>query len=104
MFVETKKDGEAEAQYPSLAGFIAWLEKQPADEGYNWCIGSVCACGKYAESLGLRSSWLSRGAEADEHFRTWRSLNKIARGNSWGAENWTFGRALERARDALMPF
>lgn len=92
MFVETKTEGEVQVQQgPSVAGFIAWLEKHPAHAEYFWSSGSVCACGKYAESIGQYRDWMGR--IVSRNYLIWDKLDHIAH-----ARPRTFGAALERAR------
>ena len=40
----------------SLEAFADWCEKQPADRTYTYANKENCACGQYADSLGL-SDW-----------------------------------------------
>lgn len=83
----------------TLDDFIAWLEKQPGREKYDFmaCNGR-CLYGQYATSHGVAwreagTSILDRGPIAD--FCTF-VYDHIA-----GLEPYTFGAALERAREAM---
>lgn len=93
MFLEEKKTGETQVQEPSLEGFIAWLEKQPADGEYDWINPQKCACAQYAAFLGV-TQW-SKNMAHDP----WYQLNRIAFGYS---DTATFGRCLTRAKAALI--
>jgi hypothetical protein len=93
MFVETKREGEAQTEpKPSLAGFAAWLENKEPDEIYNWadCRGG-CAVSQYFSSLTksldpIASLWRDYGGELDPLAR------KLPH---------TFGALLTRARRSL---
>jgi hypothetical protein len=68
---------------PSLEGLIAWLERQPADEAYCIALFRECVMGQYHHSIGAEPP--------------------VALGKGWMAEvsfaqPYTFGAALERAR------
>jgi hypothetical protein len=94
MFVETKAPGEApvkaKPQYPSLDGFIAWLETKDPQECYHFPDCKACACGQYSASLG--EFWLRRTEGGVVSF-VYHGLNELAR-----AEPWTFGALLKRAK------
>ena len=83
---------EADAKAPSLAGFIAWLERQNAATPYKYTPCSTCAIGQYLQSIG--TSYREQcGADKDiTYLCEWNY--KITR-----PMPQTFGAALERARD-----
>ena len=96
MFVDEKRQGEAQAEpKPSLAGFIAWLEKQPADGTYNWGSAKKCAVAQYAESIASSFCLVHEAVELRDGVR----LDTVAYGGGNPA-NWTFGSAFKRARKA----
>lgn len=83
----------------SLEGLISWLEKQPANEKYEWTNCSKCVFGQYLAEFGLTNQAsqvdvLSGGAihspqdYADYQFIGYKGQH-------------TFGAALERARRVL---
>jgi hypothetical protein len=79
---------------PVLRGFIAWLERQPADKAYNWSNVHYCACAQFFDQggeWGPDNAWVKINEGVD--------LNELARGQ--GRHDWTFGRLLERAQAAL---
>jgi hypothetical protein len=89
MFVEEKKQGEP--QGPSLAGFISWLEQQPAERQYCWGDNGHCACAQYARSIDQYNNWIGRFEPVGDYVM-WRWLNRIAYGSH------TFGQVLARAK------
>jgi hypothetical protein len=45
-------DPKWDTKTPTMAGFIAWLEQQPAEETYVWENCEICAIAGYAQSIG----------------------------------------------------
>lgn len=102
MFVEHKSDGEV--LNPSLASFIAWLEQMPADGKYDWKDPAACACGQYARWWLGDDDWMDLREGTGP---MWTLLNQLALGPvdvgralRCGCEDWTFGKLLQRAREA----
>lgn len=71
----------------TLEAFADWAEKMPADEQYEWCDDSDCACGQYADAAKVSGSyrahphpspdnafWLKAEQAAFEWPRTFGSL------------------------------
>lgn len=88
----------------SLDALIAWLEKKPADEEYNYTDGKSCLVYQYLTDAGMSISHVTAG----RYFTTPYTIganypgtfNQIAYGN-WetGPNGRTFGAALQRARE-----
>lgn len=81
---------------PTLDGFIAWLEMMPPDGAYNFeCTDGRCLVALYGCSLS--SEW--------NHSRDYMSFcRRIFGGKGYNVgpacmTPWTFGAALERARE-----
>ncbi len=90
------------AQEPTLPGFVAWLEHKDPNERYNWPMSEICACGQYAQDIGVKN-WQANN-------NVWHKFNMLARGerdlpvHEFAPESgWTFGKLLERAKKALEP-
>src|SRR4051794_18070684 len=57
----------------SKAHIIAWLERKPADETFQYCHVEKCACGQYsAEFFGDGSKWVRT------EFDNIHAMNRIA--------------------------
>lgn len=74
---------------PSLAGFIAWLEQQPADRPYDYQPCPTCAIGQYLRAIGKTEADLLVGGDAPYHVWNHHIAKPLP---------WTFGAALMRAR------
>lgn len=106
MFVETKKEGEAQTALPSLAGLILWLETQPPDQTYPWFQSKDCMVCRYFKAIGYPLPWEAhrvkkRAIRFHEIFGArddfdWLLKRYQAVGNGDG--EWTYGAALKRAR------
>ena len=80
---------ETKADPLTLPALIAWLEKQPADAGYNYCQPETCLIAQYLKASGLKKFCLmSREVER----LGWMDIVHPISGD------WTFGAALQRAR------
>jgi hypothetical protein len=81
----------------TLAGLIAWLETQPAEGKYNYlCKNGSCLLDRYITSVTGRPS-----RPTILHFEICggsQELSTIAYN-----QPWTFGAALERAREVRSP-
>jgi hypothetical protein len=84
----------------SLAGMIAWLEQQPAEQEYKWANCEDCLVGQYLSAvLGPPADY----AEVSRRHGKFMRENPIAFRRGLALANpHTFGAALERARAALI--
>lgn len=91
MLFDPKWEAETKPDVFSLAGFVGWLEKQPATREYDWYDVQSCVVCQYLDaSLGeaeRKQTYLSSVFPAIEIYH-----------NICGRRPWTFGAALERAR------
>ena len=80
---------------PSLEGFIDWLEKQPADQSYDWHNIHKCPVCQY---LRAAKGWKypTDHYSYPDLFRTSTQYGEIC-----ATFPWTFGAALEQARKAV---
>ena|SRR5689334_22224193 len=80
----------------SLVAFIAWLETKNPGQEYNYmnCSGA-CLIDQYGDSFGLKHL-ASHGSHLEKIFGgpMWRGYHYVC-----GDTPWTFGAALERARN-----
>lgn len=79
---------EPKTKDKSFASFIAWLETQPADAAYDYCNPQQCAVAKWLASMGEHP--IIDVTILGQDF--WESVNVPF------ADDWTYGKALERAR------
>lgn len=84
--------GVKTSREPSLESLIAWLEKQPADERYDWTAAESCCIGQWLASLGVSDLFGKSNKIALQD-----PFYEIAVAGPSG-EGHTFGKALERAR------
>lgn len=101
MLYDPKWEKKTKADPFTLWAFIAWLEKQPADQKYDYldCFGA-CLYAQYMQSVGV--SWEDAGASSlyrngDKH----KAFREMAIYPVAARAPWTYGAALERARAAL---
>jgi hypothetical protein len=91
---------ETKANPFKLETLIAWLEKQPADEGYEYDCNGHCLLAQYFTAMGFTHVYVgSTGfyhGDDSERAEMPRAFDKIA-----VKSPSTFGAALERARAAL---
>jgi hypothetical protein len=75
----------------TIEAFAEWAEKQPADKEYDY-LSNHCACGQYAEAIGVQGDFLSiLGASKENSF--WDIVDTVAcRGTR------TFGALAKRLR------
>lgn len=81
----------------SLESLVEWLEKQPADEHYDWTDARHCCIGRWLSAMGTSDRDVfgkSNKLAMDDPFY------EIAVAGPSG-DGHTFGSALKRARDAL---
>ena len=76
---------EVKTRTPSKAGLIAWLETQPPEQTYNWVRCEECVLAQYAKSIGLT------------YFDV---VHVVGCKMIASSHPWTFGAALERARNS----
>jgi hypothetical protein len=100
---------ETKADPFSLESLIAWLEKQPADQQYEFCEYNNCLLAQWLQSIDPKAQ-----VTPEDGF-TYRALGtrvdlwgdtfpKIAHaGDTHARHRHTFGAALERARAAQSP-
>lgn len=96
MFVETKREGEANIDPLSLASFVSWLEIQPRNTRYDYCDSFDCALGRYLKTIGHEDFAIGKV----EGFWPGVDTDFILQG-SGEYEDWTYSHVIERARAAL---
>jgi hypothetical protein len=74
----------------SRAGLIAWLMQQPREGTYNWRAPTTCMAAQYLEAIGMARRW----HKLERIFGDHQEYLRIS-----GEKPWTFGAALERAKD-----
>jgi len=85
----------------STKRLIAWLEQKPADRTYDYMSGSYCLLAQYFEENGLSRVSVTPGYYSQGYgsYGSYRSLpegwERVAMGRN---KEWTFGKALQRAR------
>lgn len=88
---------EVKADPFSLESLIAWLEKQPADQHYDYCDGDNCLTAQYLTHCGFKEVFLT--------VERLKNLGWYYIASGWHTRNGcgerTFGAALERARKVL---
>lgn len=75
MYVEDKAYGE------NLADFRDFVSKKDPSEEYNWSDHRACACGQYAEKLGIRewTHYIGWWLHKDHHTHDfWGRANALA--------------------------
>jgi hypothetical protein len=90
----------------SLDGLIAWLEKQPAEETYDYmdCFGDSggCLLFRYLNANGIETGNVGGDigyVDADDqrqHPSGWDDLDLVSAGEA--VDEWTYGAALARAK------
>lgn len=95
---------EVKANPLSVAAFVEWLDKKPAQETYDYYKFESCALGQWVKSLDPGA--IDRDLEGDSY--TYRVNGKIVNlrdpfRDIVAYHPWTFGAALERARKTLSP-
>lgn len=83
----------------SLESFLNWVEKKNPEEEYYWKASGYCACGQYADDIGVKN-WSNR-LVSPEGF--WSQANEIAGPNGQLTfENYvTFGELAKRLHRKL---
>lgn len=98
MLYDTRWDKSAAtpATIFGLEPLIAWLETKPPGECYDPCIPKQCLFGQYFAARGRQdNSHLSLMATTENSVNCDIAFGKL------DDIRWTFGAALERAREAL---
>lgn len=76
----------------TIKAFAEWCEKQPADKQYAYTDSNICACGQYAQTLGIsRRQWTDSKYSNGRNF--WAKADNAA--SDWP---WTFGGLASRLR------
>lgn len=103
MYLDTKREGEAQTATPSLRGLIAWLETKDQTETYDWSNAENCVLGQYYRALGMPHTVRLIGfkTQADDMGIDVNDLCCIATDNQMDEGPRTFGGALKRARAFL---
>lgn len=78
---------EVKTDPKSIDSLIAWLEKQPSGQEYNYRFADECLVAAYFKSAGIYEGMLL-SHEVDELY-----------GNTAVSYPWTYGDALARARE-----
>lgn len=92
-----KSGGTSAASIFAIEPLIAWLETMPPDQHYDPCIPKQCLFGQYFAACGRRDNGHLSLFATDE--------NPVNREIAFGKPHdmrWTFGAALQRAREALV--
>lgn len=91
----------------SLEAFAAWLEQQPADKRYVYVDSKKCACGQYAQSLGMKSNVATDYGNREEwriayHAGDpfWTKADALAMQSDSDFE-WTFGALAKRVKKEI---
>lgn len=95
----TFKTIEAKADPFSLDALIAWLEKQPANQSYDWSRAGECLLGQWCKFNGLEGV-----AAREKSIILGGAVNfsdPIYQAALGSLHECTFGAALERARVSL---
>jgi len=101
MLYDPKWEQKAKAKKDplALATLISWLEQQPKDDVYCYFSHGRCLLGKYFYDLGFRRIWV--GGMSFRHSGTGgvRLVMPESFADISAEEPWTFGAALDRARE-----
>jgi hypothetical protein len=94
MLYDPTWEQKTKADPPSLAGLIAWLERQDPTVAYDYCDPGTCLAAQYLKSQGVEAFMLTPG-ELDELIP---GLNSIVQDTNEIVQDCTFGAALKRAK------
>lgn len=78
--------------HPSMEEFLDFVSAKQPDESYIFDSHDGCACGQYAESIGV-VDWLD---DDKKDFDFWDTANQLA-----GIEPHNFGALASRLRDSI---
>ena len=76
----------------TVSGVIAFLEQKPSGKAYDFHDCKRCAAAQFMKSIG----W-----SVPDHTTLMNTLPQIAYATIFANRPWTFGAALERARELL---
>lgn len=102
MLYEPKWEQKAKtANLHSIENLIAWLERQPCDGTYDFTNPSACLLGQYLRAHGEQDYHYLGSDAAGAFFGDDGYIIHSTRGmrGSVNRDLWSFGRALERARE-----
>lgn len=85
----------------SLASLVEWLEKQPADEHYDWTKAEECCIGQWIKASGTSVRNLFEKSNKLGMRDPYYDIAVKAYTSDRSLVLHTFGAALERAREAL---
>lgn len=96
MLFDPKWEAQTKPDVFSLAGFIAWLENQPAEKRYNWYDIHACVVCQYLDAQGVEKIGgpVDGAHELDSVFKDIEQYWRVA-----GAAPFSFGAVLKRAKD-----
>lgn len=97
MYFDPTCKSETKADPFSLDSLITWLERQPPDREYDYGDTENCALCQYAKSIGYENP-----RAGGNYIREFDSCTRNYIPNSEDVvapDPWTFGAALERARE-----
>ena len=98
----------------STEALVAWLEKQPADQAYDYDNCQECLFGQYLAHIGFNVAlghvYISGTDAAGKRIvrtlpKGWHHIARAGRIEHIGRPpppEWTFGKALERAKKLLV--
>jgi len=100
MLYDKRWDKDVKADPFSLESLIAWLEKQPADKTYCYMDNGYCLLSQYFTYSGFQNvdvgGWDFTHGPKQERVSFSNAFENVA-----VEQPWTFGAALDRAREAL---
>lgn len=108
MLFDPKWEQQTKADPFTLESLIAWLETRDPADRYDFCKWNECLLGQWLRSIDP-SAHVDPGGHTGFYYRAFGQtidLTKFAQivhgGSYWKESNLVFGRALERARAALL--
>lgn len=100
MFIDEKKFGEFQVvdnrPFDDINRIIEWLENQPIDKSYNYCRQDTCCATKYLEECGLKG--IGKQYQYIYNYPNLRKISAAREDHSSDMIRWTYGKALERAK------
>lgn len=89
----------------STASLIEWLETKDPKQRYMYTHCTECLLAQYFTAMGLKNvrvtpSMMACGEDMTRpsHYALPPGWDEVAQGNGCGLSDWTFGKALKRAR------
>jgi hypothetical protein len=100
MLYDPKWEGQTKPDILSLDTLTAWIERQPADQAYNYSCNGHCLLAQYFAAHGLRDVHVTSTHFSHDGgtFELPEILNDVAVGVPGVSMKCTFGAALGRAR------